>query len=166
MSDSIKGRNVNTSGGDYHEYGGVQGGIHDYGGVYGTVNGVSGNQSNITTGDISSNQGDVAVGSGINQSYSAGGAEADPKARALSSALLDLGNSLFERQDITNDERNQVRSILSTAIQSLRRGQVDPNIVGAALGDALFAFGTISADTRAEQQQLRTAAANAGLNIS
>lgn len=157
--------NVSTGSGDNQDYGGVQGGVQNYGGVQGGVNSGSGSQTNIHAGDINANSGNVAVGSGINQSYSAVGAGADQKARTLSSALLTLGNSLFDRQDITNEQRNQVRNQLSIAIQSLRSGQIDPNVVGEALSNALYAFSSISVDTRSEQQQLSTAAANAGLNI-
>jgi hypothetical protein len=162
----IGNRNISTGSGGINDYGGVQGGVHNYGGVQGGVNSGSGSQTNIRAGDISNNQGNVAVGSGINQSYSAGeGQAADPQARTLSSALLELSNSLFDRQDISNEERNQVRGTLKTAIQSLRSRKIDANVVGGAMVDALYALGGVSADTRKEQQMLRAAADQAGLDI-
>ncbi len=162
----IGNRNVSTGSGGINDYGGVQGGVHNYGGVQGGVNSGSGSQTNIRAGDISNNQGNVAVGSGINQSYAAGNAAAvAPQARAMSAALLQLSNSLFDRQDISNEERNQVRTLLNKAIQSLRNGQIDSNIVGGVLRDALYDFGEMSADTRKEQATLQAIADRAGLDI-
>ncbi len=157
----VGNRNVSTGSGGIEDYGGVQGGVHNYGGVQGGVNSGSGSQTNIRAGDISNNQGNVAVGSGINQSYSAGGQAADPKASTLLAALEDLRDNQLD--DLTGDDRKSVRGPLTEAIKSLRIGQLNATTVSNALQLASDALA--DADRGKERTTLKDVAAAAGLII-
>ena len=157
----IGNRNVSTGSGGIEDYGGVQGGVHNYGGVQGGVNSGSGSQTNTRTGDISNNQGNVAVGSGINQSYSSGSSVSDPKVSALLDALEDLRDNRLD--DLTGDDRKSVRGPLTEAIKSLRSGRLDINSVSTTIQQASIALG--DADRVTERKALKDAAAAAGLNI-
>ncbi len=159
----INNCDVNTGGGDINDYGGVQGGVHNYSGVHGNVNSGAGSQTNINAGNISGNVGNIALGSGISQSYAAG-SQANQIAATLLSALEDLRDQIDSKLEGNDSQRLSVRTPLTTAIKSLRGGQIDSSTVSSALQQAADALTKLNMSR--ERNILKSAAWAAGLNIA
>ncbi len=153
----INNDNVSTGGGN----------INDYGGVGGSVNSGSGSQTNVTAGNISGNQGNVAVGSGINQSNSSGDAALSLPANPVLASLRDLREKVSTTSGVNPADLAYIVSRLNAAIRQLRDnpkpdlGQVNTMLTNAAngLGDAGLS------DLQHQLQQLISALAANGLAL-
>ncbi len=141
-----------------------EGDIHDYGGVRGNVNSGSGSQTHVRTGDISGNQGNIAVGTGISQTNVSGPAlHLSPEVRTLRRILRQASDDLFDLP-ISGDERNTVRGALNAAISALESGQVSEQTY-LALSNAVDALAYLNIDTRQQRKAITQAAAAAGWEL-
>ncbi len=156
---NIGNRNVSTGSGTINDYGGVSGGINNWGGVNGSVNSGSGSQTTITTGNISSNQGSVAVGSGITQNYSGGSAAPAPPPNPLLGQIRTLRDKVSAAPGISPDDLTYILGQLNGAIRQLRDNpSADLGPVNTALTNAANGLGDANqSDLQRQAQQLISA---------
>ena len=156
---NIGNRNVSTGSGTINDYGGVSGDINNWGGVGGSVNTGSGSQTTISTGNISSNQGAVAVGSGISQNVSSGGYTPPPPPNPLLGQIRALRDKVSAAPGISPDDLSYIVGQLNDAIRQLRDNpNADLGPINTALTNAAGGLSDANqADLQRQAQQLISA---------